>query len=58
MLQIRRIGAAPDSALADLQPAVQPLTATIFWPDGLPRALSEVTLYVNDQPQIRVSVTA
>ena len=50
-VQIHRVGAAPDSALADLQPAVQPLTANIYWPDGFPRVLSEVTLLVNDQPQ-------
>ena len=50
-VEIHRIGVSPDSALADLQPAVQPLTANIAWPDGLPRALSEVTLLVNDQPQ-------
>lgn len=50
-IKILRIGAAPDSALVDLQPAVQPLTATITWPDGLPRALSEVRLLVNGQPQ-------
>ena len=50
-VDIHRAGAAPDSALADMQPAVQPLTASISWPDGYPRNVSEVTLYVNDQPQ-------
>ena len=50
-VDIHRVGAAPDSAPVDMQPAVQPLTASISWPDGYPRNVSEVTLYVNDQPQ-------
>ncbi len=50
-VDIHRLGTVPDAALADLQPSVQPLTASISWPDGYPRTLSNVTLYVNDQPQ-------
>ncbi len=49
--QINRVGSAPDSALDTLQPAVQPMTATITWPDGFPRLLSGATLLVNGQPQ-------
>jgi HAD superfamily hydrolase (TIGR01509 family) len=52
-LQIQRVGATYDSALTDLQPAVQSITASINWPDGLPRKLREVKLLVNDQPQIQ-----
>jgi HAD superfamily hydrolase (TIGR01509 family) len=51
-VQIRRIGATHDSALSDLQPAVHSVTASINWPDGLPRRVSDITLLVNDQPQI------
>jgi HAD superfamily hydrolase (TIGR01509 family) len=52
-IQVQRVGATHDSALSDLQPSVQPITASITWPDGLPRRLSDVKLLVNDQPQIQ-----
>ncbi|MFL7838553.1 MAG: HAD-IA family hydrolase [Candidatus Promineifilaceae bacterium] len=52
-LQIHRVGATHDSALTDLQPAVQSITAAINWPDDLPRMLRDVTLLVNDQPQVK-----
>ena len=50
-IQIHRVGAAHDTAMSELQPAVQTVTALINWPDGLPRRLNDVTLLVNDQPQ-------
>jgi HAD superfamily hydrolase (TIGR01509 family) len=52
-LLIHRVGATHDAALTELQPAVQTVTATITWPDELPRRVEEVTLLVNDQPQIK-----
>ena len=52
-IQIQRVGATNDSALSDLQPSNQSITASITWPDGLPRRLRDVKLLVNDQPQIQ-----
>jgi hypothetical protein len=48
---IRRRGTQPETALAELQPAIQPLTARVSWPDGSPRRIEAVTLLANDRPQ-------
>lgn len=47
---IKRVGSAADTPLALLQPAVQPLMATITWPDGARRALADFQFLVNGQP--------
>jgi hypothetical protein len=47
---IRRMGTTPDTPLDALQPAVQPLTIAVNWPDGLSRPVRVVTLTVNGQP--------
>ncbi|MGH2538765.1 MAG: hypothetical protein ACRDHL_15355, partial [Candidatus Promineifilaceae bacterium] len=47
---IRRLAAGPETALAELEPAVWPLTAEISWPDGHPRGLAEATLLVDGAP--------
>lgn len=51
---IRRVGTAEDTPLAELQPAMQPVPVQISWPDGRPRALTDVTFRVNGvlQPQL------
>jgi len=49
--EIRRAGSAIDTPLPLLQPAILPLTAQITWPDGRPRALSEVTFRVDGVSQ-------
>jgi pSer/pThr/pTyr-binding forkhead associated (FHA) protein len=48
---IRRVGSAIDTPLPLLQPAVQPLTATITWPDGLRRDLTEFAFLVDGRRQ-------
>jgi hypothetical protein len=48
--QILRAGTAPDTPLDALQPALQPVTLAIEWPDRLPRQISEVSLLENGQP--------
>ena len=50
---IRRVGIAPDTPLALLQPAALSLAAVVVWPDDQPRALTEVTFLVDGvaQPQ-------
>lgn len=49
--RIRRVGASPDALLPLLQPAAQPFTAVVNWPDGRPRQLSRLDFRVNDQSQ-------
>lgn len=48
---IRRAGTAIDTPLPLLQPAVYPLQATITWPDGIPRNLTEFAFLVNGRRQ-------
>jgi hypothetical protein len=48
---IRRAGSAVDTPLALLQPAVLPLTVRVEWPDGRPRALTELLFRVDGAPQ-------
>jgi len=48
---IRRVGSAPDTPLPALQPAVQPLTVAVAWPDGRPRRLQTLTLLENGRAQ-------
>ncbi|MDT8304443.1 MAG: FHA domain-containing protein [Anaerolineae bacterium] len=49
--EIRRAGLAPDSALAQLQPAVQTVPVELAWPDGVPRRLQGATLLVDGVAQ-------
>ncbi len=51
---IRRVGTAEDTPLTELQPTIQPVPVQINWPDGRPRALTNVTFRVNGtlQPQL------
>lgn len=53
---IRRVGAAEDTPLTELQPTLQPIPVQVSWADGLPRALTAVTFRVNNvlQPQDRL----
>lgn len=44
---VRRVGTAPDTPLAVLQPTLQPVTVALTWPDEQPRALRSVTLFEN-----------
>lgn len=55
---INRVGTAPDTPLALLQPAAQPLTAIVSWPDGQPRALGEFTFLVNGSPVVLAAAAA
>ena len=50
---INRAGSAPDTPLPLLQPATQPLTAIVRWPDGRRSELTEVAFLVDGvaQPQ-------
>ena len=48
---IRRRGTGPETPLADLQPATQPLTARVSWPDRLPRRIEAVALLADGRPQ-------
>ncbi len=48
--QIKRAGMASDTPLEALQPAIQPITITVAWPDGLPRQLTNVILLVDGEP--------
>lgn len=48
---ITRVGSAIDSPLPLLQPAVYPLTATLTWPDGIPRDLTEFAFFVDGRRQ-------
>jgi pSer/pThr/pTyr-binding forkhead associated (FHA) protein len=48
---ITRVGSAIDTPLPLLQPAVLPLTATITWPDGLRRDLTEFAFLVDGRRQ-------
>lgn len=48
---VRRVGSAIDTPLPLLQPAVMRLAATISWPDGLPRDLTELAFLVNGRRQ-------
>ncbi len=48
---IRRAGSAVDTPLALLQPAVLPLTVQVTWPDGHPRALTDVAFQVDGVAQ-------
>jgi hypothetical protein len=54
-LPIRRVVPAPDSPLAEAEPASQPIVAQVIWPDGHPRAIVEATLSVNGSPQPSIS---
>lgn len=47
--QIIRAGIASDTPLEALQPAIQPITITVAWPDGLPRKLTDVILLVDGE---------
>ncbi|MCI0394892.1 MAG: FHA domain-containing protein, partial [Chloroflexi bacterium] len=44
---IRRVAAAPDTPLEEMEPTSQPMAAEVEWPDGHPRLLEEVLLIVN-----------
>lgn len=46
---IRRAGTQPDTPLASLQPAVQPLEAQITWPGGQSVSLADVQILVNGE---------
>ena len=46
---IIRAGTAPDTPVEALQPALQPLTLGINWPDHLPRQISQVGLIIDGQ---------
>ncbi len=48
---LRRVGTAVDSLLSELVPTLEPVRVTVSWPDGIPRAVSNITLLVNDIPQ-------
>lgn len=48
---IRRAGSAIDTPLPLLQPAIVPLTATLTWPDGIRRDLTEFAFLVNGRRQ-------
>ena len=48
---LRRVGSAIDTPLPLLQPAVYPLTATITWPDGIRRELTEFAFLVDGRRQ-------
>ena len=50
---VRRAGSAVDTPLALLQPAVLSLTATVAWPEGQSRQLTEIVFLVDGlaQPQ-------
>lgn len=55
---ITRTGQAIDTPLPLLQPAVYPLTATITWPDGIQRDLTEFAFLVNGRRQPLPATTA
>ena len=44
---VRRVGTAVDSVISELVPTIEPIQATVSWPDGIPRTVSEITLLVN-----------
>lgn len=48
---IERVGTSPDTLLPLLQPAAQPFTVLVTWPDGRPRRLAQLDFLVNDQAQ-------
>lgn len=48
---IRRVGTSPDTLLPLLQPAAQPFTAVVNWPDGRPRRLARLDFRVNNLSQ-------
>ncbi len=49
--RIRRVGTSPDTLLPLLQPAAQPFTAAVNWPDGRPRQLARLDFRVNNLSQ-------
>jgi hypothetical protein len=48
---ITRIGTATDTPLAELEPTAVPLTVAVRWPDRMPRQITAVNWFINDQPQ-------
>ena len=48
---IRRLGETPDTPLEELQPTQVMIPVILRWPDGLPRQITAVNWFINDQPQ-------
>lgn len=48
---IRRVGAAPDTELSALQPAVQSVPVRVTWPGGTPRDVVGASLLLDGRPQ-------
>ena len=48
---VRRLGDAPDTPLAELEPAQLTIPVIVRWPDGLPRQITAVNWFVDGQPQ-------
>ncbi len=48
---IRRLGDTPDTPLEELQPAQVTIPVIVRWPDDLPRQITVVNWFINDQPQ-------
>ena len=53
---VRRQGSAPDSPLIELEPVILDLPVQLTWPDGLPREITAVSLFVDGQMQPQFSV--
>ena len=49
--EIIRAGMAADTPLEVLQPAIQPITIQVEWPDGMPRQFTDVVLLVDGEPE-------
>ena len=47
---VRRVGAAYNTLLPDLQPPTSTVTIVVSWPDGIARRIAAATLYADDSP--------
>ena len=53
---VQRQGNAPDSPLVELEPATLEIPVQLTWPDGLPREVTAVSLFVDGQTQPQLNV--
>jgi len=49
---VRRVGAAYNTLLPDLQPPTSTVSIIISWPDGIARRIAAATLYADDSPVV------